>query len=246
VSQFAYALYDITFVVFYIFMTVHEFGSPADMHAAIQNSKERILEIGVGIELPEHIYRGSVHVGLNIDPRQHATYIEEVVEKAVVNPLAQRSLFGVIFDLRRFGTGDIDPENSDYAHLRDELTELLGDTAFDCLMFKNVFGEVDSNLHYPTTPELNPTGDDYRGSSDLRNKYNALQVATSFLKAGGLLVIRETMTPGDDYAKKLATTPRTFLKPLGYGNIDLRFNGSGEVDRSTQAFSVTAVKRGPS
>jgi hypothetical protein len=216
-----------------------EFGSPAVMQEALKTADLSMLEVGAGTLPPINAERGMTHVGHNIDPRQHHAYINGLAQPTSD---AKGKLFGLLFDFRVFGVDDLNIDDPSFQDTVAPLDEIMGDAQFDQLIFRNVFGEADSGVHFSQISDLNPSGNDYIGNSAPRNKYVTLQVATRYLKQGGLLAIEETLTPRQDYANSLRSAPQELLDPLGYAVENLREIGQSINDRHAQAFQLTATK----
>lgn len=182
----------------------YEFGSPARMQGAVQNARLSMLEIGAGRYSPI-IRRGSgiVHVGINVDPLQHAYLADDT----------GRDNFAVYCDLRVLGGEGAGQDPAVAADQREYFDAVFEGCRFDALMIRNVFGEDQSKNHYPGQV-INPSGRDYNGSSGEMAKFSSLLLGLELLKRGGKLTIEETLSSWVGAAGKLKSNPNILL---GFG-----------------------------
>lgn len=160
-----------------------EIDRRAELHEAIKRADHVVLEVGPGPypyldgQFDTHGQR-SVYIGWNIDPRQHKILTDEYADHNKFALLAKPP-------------GHTGPEPS--------INEFLEPGTIDEVIFANVLGEPDSGLNFRGRPALNPSGEDYRGSSPIASRFASLEAAADFLKPGGTLTVIETVTPAHEF-----------------------------------------------
>jgi len=168
-----------------------------------------------------------LYVGLNIDPLQQTQRLERARGR-IMPP----NVYSVFVDLR----------NNQNAE--DDLNQMFGETRFSELWFNNVFGEMESPIHYRDNPSINPDGLSYRGSTDLRSKIESLILASKLLEPGGRLIINEYMTPDVKDVLFVAKRAALILRSAGFDTNTIRDFIYPHTHKygTVKAYKLTAIK----